>query len=58
MGLSVSNYQDADYPIVAVDEAAVSVDADNEQYVQDAISELCQGKNSAGHRPLAKTPCR
>lgn len=31
-------------PIVILDEATASVDADNEQYIQEAISELCKGK--------------
>lgn len=33
-----------DAPIVILDEATASVDADNESYIQQAISELCQGK--------------
>ncbi len=31
-------------PIVILDEATASVDADNESYIQQAISELVQGK--------------
>ncbi len=31
-------------PIVILDEATASVDADNEHFIQEAISELCQGK--------------
>ena len=31
-------------PIVILDEATASVDADNEKYIQEAISELCKGK--------------
>ena len=31
-------------PIVILDEATASVDADNESYIQQAISELCRGK--------------
>lgn len=33
-----------DAPIVILDEATASVDADNELYIQQAISELCKGK--------------
>ena len=33
-----------DTPIVILDEATASVDADNESYIQQAISELCEGK--------------
>ena len=33
-----------DAPIVILDEATASVDADNESYIQQAISELCRGK--------------
>lgn len=33
-----------DAPIVILDEATASVDADNESYIQEAINELCQGK--------------
>lgn len=33
-----------DSPIVILDEATASVDADNECYIQEAISELCKGK--------------
>ncbi len=33
-----------DAPIVILDEATASVDADNEIYIQQAISELCVGK--------------
>lgn len=33
-----------DAPIVILDEATASVDADNESYIQEAISELCYGK--------------
>jgi ATP-binding cassette subfamily B protein len=31
-------------PIVILDEATASVDADNESYIQQAITELCKGK--------------
>ena len=33
-----------DAPIVILDEATANVDADNESYIQQAISELCKGK--------------
>ncbi|MDR2404135.1 MAG: ATP-binding cassette domain-containing protein, partial [Spirochaetaceae bacterium] len=33
-----------DAPIIILDEATASVDADNESYIQQAISELCRGK--------------
>ena len=33
-----------DAPIIILDEATASVDADNETYIQQAISELCRGK--------------
>ncbi len=33
-----------DAPIVILDEATASVDADNESYIQEAISALCKGK--------------
>lgn len=33
-----------DAPIVILDEATASVDADNESFIQQAISELCKGK--------------
>ncbi len=33
-----------DAPIVILDEATANVDADNESYIQGAISELCRGK--------------
>ncbi len=33
-----------DAPIIILDEATASVDADNEKYIQDAITELCKGK--------------
>lgn len=33
-----------DAPIVILDEATASIDADNECYIQEAISELCKGK--------------
>jgi ATP-binding cassette subfamily B protein len=33
-----------DSPIIILDEATASVDADNEAYIQQAIDELCAGK--------------
>ncbi len=33
-----------DSPIIILDEATASVDADNEAYIQQAIDELCKGK--------------
>ena len=33
-----------DAPIVILDEATASVDADNESYIQEAITKLCRGK--------------
>lgn len=33
-----------DAPIIILDEATASVDADNELYIQQAINELCKGK--------------
>lgn len=33
-----------DAPLVILDEATASVDVDNERYIQEAITELCQGK--------------
>lgn len=33
-----------DAPIVILDEATASVDADNESYIQEAITKLCEGK--------------
>jgi ATP-binding cassette subfamily B protein len=33
-----------DAPVIILDEATASVDADNESYIQEAISELCRGK--------------
>lgn len=33
-----------DSPIIILDEATASVDADNESYIQEAINELCLGK--------------
>ena len=33
-----------DAPIVILDEATASVDTDNESYIQEAITELCEGK--------------
>ena len=33
-----------DAPIIVLDEATASVDADNEVYIQQAMSELCRDK--------------
>jgi ABC-type multidrug transport system ATPase subunit len=33
-----------DAPVIILDEATASVDADNESYIQQAIGELCKGK--------------
>lgn len=33
-----------DAPVIILDEATASVDADNESYIQEALSELCRGK--------------
>lgn len=33
-----------DAPIIVLDEATASVDADNESFIQEAITELCRGK--------------
>lgn len=33
-----------DAPVIILDEATASVDADNESYIQEAINELCRGK--------------
>lgn len=42
--LSIARCILKDAPIVILDEATASVDADNESYIQQAISELCKGK--------------
>lgn len=42
--LSIARCILKDSPIVILDEATASVDADNESYIQQAISELCSGK--------------
>ena len=43
--LSIARAMLKDAPIVILDEATASVDADNESYIQQAISELVKGKN-------------
>ncbi|MEE3405310.1 MAG: ABC transporter ATP-binding protein [Acutalibacteraceae bacterium] len=42
--LSIARSILKDSPIVILNEATASVDADNESYIQQAISELCKGK--------------
>lgn len=42
--ISIARCMLKDAPIVILDEATASVDADNESYIQQAISELCRGK--------------
>ncbi|MCR4741764.1 MAG: ABC transporter ATP-binding protein/permease [Treponema sp.] len=42
--ISIARCMLKDAPIVILDEATASVDADNEHYIQEAISELCRGK--------------
>ncbi len=42
--LSIARCILKDSPIVILDEATASVDADNERFIQQAISELCKGK--------------
>ena len=42
--LSIARCILKDAPIVILDEATASVDADNERYIQQAITELCKGK--------------
>ncbi len=43
-----------DAPIVILDEATASVDADNESYIQQAITRTGAGQDPAGHRPPAE----
>ena len=42
--LSIARCILKDAPIIILDEATASVDADNELYIQEAINELCKGK--------------
>ena len=42
--LSIARCILKDAPIIILDEATASVDADNELYIQQAIDELCKGK--------------
>ena len=42
--ISIARCIPKDAPIVILDEATASIDADNERYIQEAISELCKGK--------------
>ena len=37
-----------DAPIIILDEATASVDADNEAFIQQAMSELCRNKTVLG----------
>ena len=43
-GISIARCILKDSPIVILDEATASVDADNERAIQEAISELCRNK--------------
>ncbi len=42
--ISIARCMLKDAPIIILDEATASVDADNERYIQEAISELVKGK--------------
>ncbi len=42
--ISIARCMLKDAPIVILDEATASVDADNEHFIKEAISELCRGK--------------
>ena len=42
--ISIARCMLKDAPVVILDEATASVDADNERYIQQAISELCRDK--------------
>ena len=42
--ISIARCMLKDTPIIILDEATASVDADNEHFIQEAISELCRGK--------------
>ena len=42
--ISIARCMLKDAPVVILDEATASVDADNEHFIQEAISELCRGK--------------
>ncbi len=42
--ISIARCMLKDAPIVILDEATTSVDADNEHFIQEAISELCRNK--------------
>lgn len=33
-------------PVIILDEATASIDADNESHIQTALSELCEGKTT------------
>lgn len=38
------SFKSSDAPIIILDEATASIDGDNENYIQEAITQLCQGK--------------
>ncbi len=42
--ISIARYILKDAPVIILDEATASVDADNEAFIQQAMSELCRNK--------------